>query len=369
MSIPYPDGSGTASPALGGFATTYPQPTIATPTARPEAPPSHRAPRPIPGQPVPVVPEPAITVAQAPTTVPDVVDASGEATSPGDETTTVPADLGPGAEEESGRSQGAESEPAADQPRSFGWSDARDDETQAMPVTPTTTPVPAGGGIPTAPEPEAAPAPQPEAVVPPTAAIPVTPPPAAAYQPQSSESSTEAPPEASYASPQSRAGAHWWGLLLAIALSPVAWFLIQDGSARLYWSTLTNPANVNLAGYLSLGGGLLALAVVLLAARWSSLGPIIAGSASALIGLAFAVFPARSLDVLAEYQERIEGLGGFGVNLYNYLLESGVRGTFLVGAVVLVGAGVVSHGARRQGRREEKARLAVRAAQGINPFA
>jgi hypothetical protein len=176
-------------------------------------------------------------------------------------------------------------------------------------------------------------------------------------------------PESQYTEPPSRAGAHWWGVAIALVLSPVAWFLLTDGSARLFWSMLADPADVNLAGYLSFGAGLLALGGVLLAARWSSVGPIVAGSISAAIGLTFLVIPAITLDWLAGYREQVEQLGGFGRNLYAYTVESGMRGTFVVGGLVLIGAGVISHGARRKGRREEKARLAVRAAHGENPFA
>jgi hypothetical protein len=175
-------------------------------------------------------------------------------------------------------------------------------------------------------------------------------------------------PESEYSLPPSRSGAHWWGVLLAFVLAPVSWFLLTDGSARLFWSMLADPSAVNIAGYLSFSAGLLALAAVLLAARWSSVGPIITGSISAIVGLTFLVFPERTLETLARYQQDVEDLGGFGRNLYAYTVESGMRGTFVIGGVVLLGAGVISHGARRKGRREEKARLNVRAARGENPF-
>jgi hypothetical protein len=175
-------------------------------------------------------------------------------------------------------------------------------------------------------------------------------------------------PDSEYTLPPSRAGAHWWGALIALVLSPVSWFLLTDGSARLFWSMLADPADVNPAGYLSFTAGLIALAAVLLAARWSSVGPIIAGSISALAGLAFLVLPVQTLDFLAGFREGVEELGGFGRNLYAYTVESGMKGTFLIGGVVLVAAGVISHGARRKGRREEKARVAVRAARGESPF-
>lgn len=175
-------------------------------------------------------------------------------------------------------------------------------------------------------------------------------------------------PESTYEEPPSRAGSHWWGVLIALTLTPIAWFLLQDGGARIYFSLQADPTAINLAGVLSLAGGLLVLAIVLLAARWSSVGPIIAGSIAALAGLAFIAFPSQTLEWLADYEAELERLGGFGENLYTYLLESGMRGELLVAGVVLVFVGIVSHGARRQGRREERARLALRAARGENPF-
>lgn len=210
-----------------------------------------------------------------------------------------------------------------------------------------------------------------------TAAAPPVIPPAGASSPaepgwaatQATQPDGDLFPELLYTEPPSRAGAHWWGVLVALVLSPIAWFLLTDGSARLFWSILADPENVNLAGYLSFAAGLVALGGVLLAARWSSVGAIVAGSLSGLVGLTFLVFPARTLEFLEGYREQVEELGGFGRNLYAYTIESGMRGTFVIGAVVLIGVGIVSHGARRKGRREEKAHLAVRAARGENPFA
>ncbi len=187
--------------------------------------------------------------------------------------------------------------------------------------------------------------------------------------PEQAPAEAEIFPEAMYEEPPSRAGAHWWGVLIAFVLTPIAWFLLFDGSARIYWSTLADPANVNPAGYISLGTGLAVLVIVLLAARWSSVGPIIVGSLAALIGLTFLAIPVQTLEFLARYQDRVEAFGGFGKNLYAYTVESGLRSYFLIGGVILIFLGVVSHGARRQGRRAERARLAVRAAKGENPFA
>jgi hypothetical protein len=176
-------------------------------------------------------------------------------------------------------------------------------------------------------------------------------------------------PEGVYEEPPSRAGAHLWALLIALVLSPVAWFLVNDGSARIYWSLRSDPGQINLAGMLGLAVGLLVVTIVLLTARWSSIGVTVTGLLSLLVGLAFLVSPAVAFDRLESSEEPLRQFGGFGENLFAYAVESALRGQFLLAGFVLVLVGVVSHGARRKGRREEYARLAVRAARGTNPFA
>lgn len=175
-------------------------------------------------------------------------------------------------------------------------------------------------------------------------------------------------PEGVFHEPPSRAGAHLWVLFLTLVLSPVAWFLLNDGSARVYWSLRTDPEAVNLAGLVGLGAGLLVASIVLLAARWSSVGAAVAGTIGFLAGLAFLAMPVRTLELVGNSEEFLNRFGGFGSNLYAYFVESGIRGHLMIAGFVLIGVAVVSHGARRKGRREEFARLAVRAARGENPF-
>ena len=175
-------------------------------------------------------------------------------------------------------------------------------------------------------------------------------------------------PEGVFHEPPSRAGAHLWAVLIALTLSPVAWFLLSDGSARVYWSLRSDPDAVNIAGLVGLGAGLLVSMIVLLTGRWSSVGAAVSGSIGFLAGLAFAIIPARSLEIVSGSEELLDNFGGFGANVYDYLVESGIRGHFLIAGFGLILLAVVSHGARRKGRREEFARLAVRAARGENPW-
>ena len=51
--------------------------------------------------------------------------------------------------------------------------------------------------------------------------------------------------------PESRAAAHWAGVLLAIALFPVAWFLVRDGANTLTGGDATAwPASTSALGLL-----------------------------------------------------------------------------------------------------------------------
>lgn len=154
--------------------------------------------------------------------------------------------------------------------------------------------------------------------------------------------------------PPSRAGAHVWAVLLTLLLTPVAWYLIADAGARLTlaprspWET----GNLNIAALLELGGGLLVLVAVLLVARWSSLGAILTGSLVLIVGVPFVAVPTWTQEVLEPVQEWLDGLGDFGANVAHHLVASGSTGRLVVVGVALILVGVVSHGARRQGRRE-----------------
>lgn len=158
------------------------------------------------------------------------------------------------------------------------------------------------------------------------------------------------------AKPRSRAGAHVWAVVLTLLLTPVAWYLLAGAGARLTlparspWET----GNINVAALLELGGGLLVLAVVLLAARWSSLGAIITGSLVLVLGVPFVAVPAWTQEILGGVTDWLQGLGDFGSNVAHHLVASGSTGRLVVYGLALIFIGVVSHGARRQGRRQER---------------
>ena len=159
--------------------------------------------------------------------------------------------------------------------------------------------------------------------------------------------------------PRSRAGAHWWGVLISLVFVPVSWYFIADGGERLSHSLGINPEAVNIAGIIELAGGLLALILVLLSARWSSVGAIIMGSIVTLFGAAFLVIPTMTLNFLTDQSETIDRLRQFGQNFADHLVSDGQSGRLLAYGIVLIFIGIVSHGARRQGRREERRKAAA----------
>ncbi|GAA1651314.1 hypothetical protein [Georgenia ruanii] len=163
---------------------------------------------------------------------------------------------------------------------------------------------------------------------------------------------------ASEARPRSRAAAHVWALVLTLLLAPVAWYLVADAGARLTlgedspWATGTlAPAAV-----VELVCGLLVLAVVVLAARWSSLGALVTGALVLLAGAAFVLLPGPTADALAPALDRLRDLNDLGGNVAHHLLADGPSGRLAQAGLTLGLVGIVAHGARRLGRAEEHGR-------------
>jgi len=177
--------------------------------------------------------------------------------------------------------------------------------------------------------------------------------------PATTSSAEEDPFEGFDEGPTSRAAAHWWAILISIVFAPFAWYLIADGGERMNFN-LTNGGSFNWAGPLELAAGLLCLFFVLLAARWSSVGAILVGTITAAVGIAFIVFNTEAMDLVTEYQGTlVQALEQVGQNIVDHLLADARSGRLAVYGVALIMVGVVSHGARRQGRREERRKAAI----------
>lgn len=158
--------------------------------------------------------------------------------------------------------------------------------------------------------------------------------------------------------PASRAAAHWWTILISLVFIPVAWYLVTDAGARIEWF-LSQGQPVTVAAYFELGLGLLAVFIFLLAARWSSVGSIVMGSIFLALGIAFLIFPAEGTNLLTQSTEYFGRLGQFGINVVEHLSETLTTGRMTLYGLTLIMVGVVSHGARRQGRREERTKIAL----------
>lgn len=172
---------------------------------------------------------------------------------------------------------------------------------------------------------------------------------------------------ATHAGPRSRAPAHWWSLLLTLVLSPVAWYLVADAGARLTLGGADSPwarGEVNPAALVELGAGLVVTTVVLLTARWSSLGALVTGTVVLLAGLTFVVVPAQTAAFLEPAVVWLRNLNDLGGNVAHHLLVDGPTGRLALYGLGLLLTGVVAHGARRLGRAEERSRAAYARSTG-----
>lgn len=156
--------------------------------------------------------------------------------------------------------------------------------------------------------------------------------------------------------PESRAAAHWAGVLLAIALFPVAWFLVRDGANTLTGGDATAwPASTSALGLLELGGGALVFCLAAFMAHRSSLGTFVVGAIGLVIGLPFILAPGVVASVLGPTVERLQAHSSLGEALATYAMADGLTGSIALLGLFMIMLGVVSHSARRAGRREQRA--------------
>ena len=154
----------------------------------------------------------------------------------------------------------------------------------------------------------------------------------------------------------SRAGAHWWSFLAVLILTPVAWYLLADAGARLTLAN-GNPWDTGVLNYAALGelaAGLVVLVVAILALRGSSLGAWITGPILLIGGATFLAIPQQVQNFLAPYLETLSNYNAFGGNLSHHLTASGSTGQFVIWGVALMAIGIVSHGARKSGKRRQR---------------
>ena len=154
--------------------------------------------------------------------------------------------------------------------------------------------------------------------------------------------------------PSSRVETHWAGVLVAIVLFPLAWFLVHDGAATLTggnpsaWPSAASPM-----GALEILGGTAACAAALFMISRSSLGAFVVGALSTVIGLPFILMPGVTKSILGPTVNRLQAHSDLGKALSTYVMDDGLSGRFILMGVLTIMVAVVGHVARRSGRRTQ----------------
>lgn len=154
--------------------------------------------------------------------------------------------------------------------------------------------------------------------------------------------------------PSSRVETHWAGVLVAIVLFPLAWFLVHDGAATLTggnpsaWPSAASPM-----GALEILGGTAACAAALFMISRSSLGAFVVGALSTVIGLPFILMPGVTKSILGPTVDRLQAHSDLGKALSTYVMDDGLSGRFILMGVLTIMIAVVGHLSRRAGQRTQ----------------
>ena len=152
--------------------------------------------------------------------------------------------------------------------------------------------------------------------------------------------------------PGSRVETHWAGVLVAVVLFPLAWFLVHDGAATLTggnpsaWPSAASPM-----GALEILGGTAACAAALFMISRSSLGAFVVGAISVVVGLPFVLMPGVTKSILGSTVERLQAHSDLGRALSTYVMDDGLSGRFILMGVLTIMVAVVAHLARQAGQR------------------
>lgn len=168
-----------------------------------------------------------------------------------------------------------------------------------------------------------------------------------------SEDSSAEDPFSVDLTPKSRLASHLWGLLLALLLPPLLWYLVSDGATRLTSQEIQPwEAGIDWIALLELIGSILLVVVLIIVASASSAGVITFGTIFTLVGIIPIILPSISYNFLTSFFAPLNNLGNFGANINHYLMTTLFNGTFIFFGLFLLAIGVVSHRARRAGRYE-----------------
>lgn len=156
--------------------------------------------------------------------------------------------------------------------------------------------------------------------------------------------------------PLSRAGAHWWALLAALILVPLAWAFLNHAGDLLSAQFAGDIKGFNRyyiegLGYFILG--CLLVVIIGLATRKSALGMLVVGPLVTVLGLPFVVAPLPTHQIIDPALAWLDASNLTPLQLLGeFITSNGGSGAFTVYGLVLTMVGVVAHSARRQGRAD-----------------
>lgn len=171
----------------------------------------------------------------------------------------------------------------------------------------------------------------------------------------------------------SRAAAHIWSLLLFLVLVPLSWYLIFDVATRLSnrnEDMLLPASTLNVGQWVELVAAVIVVFLLILVARFSSLGAFVTGLALTVAGGFFMVNPSGTAHALKPLLTALDNAGQQGhfyqalpSNIAHHLAWSGGSGMLLFAGIALLGMGLLSHSARRAGRKDYLVERKVKAAE------
>lgn len=151
-----------------------------------------------------------------------------------------------------------------------------------------------------------------------------------------------------------RTAVHWASVLVAVVLVPLAWFFLHLGAAHQTAAAARLSFAFSANGLVALLVGAACLALALWMAQRSSLGSFVIGAVSVVLGLPFLLLPGVMTSVLTPTLEHLSTHSDLGVDLATYLWHDAASGKFVSFGVFMIMVGLVSHTARRAGRREQE---------------
>lgn len=158
--------------------------------------------------------------------------------------------------------------------------------------------------------------------------------------------------------PKTRVWAHIGSIFATLLLVPIVWYLISDSGIRLNlvennpWDT----GHVSIAALIEFLGGMIALFVLWLMARASSLGAQIWGALLTLAGLTALIVPALGHRVISALDHKIGSFNAFTGNIVHHLdLDLGSGRIALFGFILFL-TGVMIHLGRKSSERRAVAK-------------